>query len=78
MSDFDKPRLRTLNEKNQINQLFQGRNERREGLRDIKGTGITFQIYVLNLQNDSQPFQNVVTIATLIPEEIGRDLIRWK
>ncbi len=78
ISDFEKPRMRTLNERNQINQLFQGRNERREGLRDIRGAGITFQIYVLTLQNDTQSFENIVTMASLIPEEIGEDLIRWK
>jgi len=37
MSSFERKRFRSLNVRNQINQLFQGPNETREGLRDIKG-----------------------------------------
>ena len=77
MSDFDKPRFRSLNERNQIDEYFQGRNETREGLRDIKGNGITFQVYVWNLEGHVGEFKSVVGLATFIPEEISVDLIRW-
>jgi Z1 domain len=78
MSSFEKKRFRSLNKSNQIEQYFQGRNETREGLRDIKGIGITFQIYVLDLEGDAGRFESVVGLATFIPEEIiDIDLIRW-
>lgn len=78
LSTPQNPRVRSLTAKGLINQLFQGRNERSEGLRDLKGTGITFQVYVLNLSdNDEVVARNVPTLATFIPEEMGKELIRW-
>lgn len=77
MSTFENKRFRSLNDKNQITQYFQGRNDRTEGLRDIKGTGITFQLYVFDLEGDAGTFNSVVGLATFIPEEISVDLIRW-
>ncbi len=78
VSDASKPRTRSLNEKKHVTQLFQGRNERSEGLRDLKGPGITFQMYVLNLTKaDRVIASSVPTIATFIPKELGKELIRW-
>ena len=77
MSSFENKRFRSLNDKNQIAQYFQGRNDRTEGLRDIKGTGITFQLYVFDLEGAAGTFDSVVGLATFIPEEISVDLIRW-
>lgn len=75
MSSFENKRFRSLNDKNQIAQYFQGRNDRTEGLRDIKGAGITFQLYVFELEGDAGTFDSVVGLATFIPEEISVDLI---
>lgn len=78
MSSFENKRFRSLNDKNQIAQYFQGRNDRTEGLRGIKGTGITFQLYVFDLEAENgATFDSVVGLATFIPEEISVDLIRW-
>jgi hypothetical protein len=79
MSEFDNARERTLNiENNQINQLFQGRSSNYEGDREILGQGITFQIHILNLLKDDRIIHtNVPAIATHIPEELGREFIRW-
>ncbi len=78
MSDFEKKRFRSLNEKNQISQYFQGRNESREGLRDLKGPGITFQLYIFDLEDVSgRLYSSIVGLATCLPEEIGREFIRW-
>lgn len=74
---FRKKRYRTLNDKNQINQLFQGRNEQREGLRNVKGIGITLQLYIFDLEGESAKFENVPGLAIYIPAEIGREFIRW-
>jgi hypothetical protein len=78
MSCFENKRFRSLNDKNQIAQYFQGRNDRTEGLRDMKGTGITFQLYVFDLEAENgETYNSVVGLATFIPEEISVDLIRW-
>ncbi|HVD99555.1 MAG TPA: Z1 domain-containing protein [Cytophagaceae bacterium] len=77
ISDFDNRRFRSLDHNNQIKQYFQGKNDRSEGLRDIKGPGITFQIYVMDLAGDLGEFNIVPTLATFIPEAISVDLIRW-
>jgi hypothetical protein len=78
MSSFENKRFRSLNDKYQIAQYFQGRNDRTEGLRDMKGTGITFQLYVFDLEAENgETFNSVVGLATFIPEEISVDLIRW-
>lgn len=78
MSDFDNPRERSLSTNNHINQLFQGPSSNYPGDRAIIGTGITFQIHILNLIRENQILYNgVPAIACYIPEEIGRDFIRW-
>ena len=77
MSSFEEPRERNLID-NQINQLFQGPSANYGGDRTVKGTGITFQIHILDLLlNDQKVFSQISTIATYIPEEIGTDIIRW-
>lgn len=77
MSSFENKRFRSLNERNQIAQYFQGANDRTAGLRDVKGTGITFQLYVLDLEGDAKRFESVVGLTTFIPPDISVDLIRW-
>ena len=86
MSDFDKPRERSLvQSSNEINQLFQGRNTKSEGLRDLKGEGITIQLYVLNLfeegtTKDIPIVRNVPIVATYIPELLlpnTQNTIEW-
>jgi hypothetical protein len=78
MSDFDNPRERTIDANNQINQLFQGRSSNYDGDREILGQGITFQIHILNLlKNNKIIYTNVPAFATHVPEELGKELIRW-
>lgn len=74
---FDAPRTRSLLDNNQINQLFQGRSGKKESVRSIRGNGITFQIYILNLKReDSIVYSAVPIIAISIPEEMGKEVIR--
>jgi Z1 domain len=85
ISDFDKKRGRSLRDgKNEINELFQGRNDKSDGIRDLKGNGITFQLYVLDLfedkankQADIPKASDVPVIATFIPQSLSEDMIRW-
>lgn len=77
ISGFETKRFRSLNERNQIAQYFQGPNDRTTGLRDIKGNGITFQLYVFDLEGNVGRFESVVGLATFIPVDIAVDLIRW-
>ncbi len=77
MSSFESKRFRSLNERNQIAQYFQGPNDRTAGLRDVKGNGITFQLYVLDLEGNAGRFDSVVGLTTFIPQDISVDLIRW-
>jgi hypothetical protein len=85
VSDFDQPRKRSLlREKNEVNQLFQGGNDKSEGLRDLKGEGITVQLYVLNLfengtMNTGVPpvVTNVPLVATWIPNLLAQEFIEW-
>jgi hypothetical protein len=60
----------------QVNQLFQGENNKRESHRALKGDGITFQIHILDLKGEDETYLGVPVLATFIPEEIGKDLIR--
>lgn len=79
MSDFENPRERSLTSSNQINQLFQGRSSNYDGDREVRGAGLTFQIHVLNLLRDDRiAFSQVFNIATYVPLEMGRELIRWE
>lgn len=77
MSTFENKRFRSLGDDNQIEQYFQGRNDRQEGLRDIRGNGITFQIYVFDLEKEGASYDSVVGLASYIPIDISEDLIRW-
>ena len=77
MSNFENKRFRSLNDRNQIAQYFQGPNDRTTGLRDVKGNGITFQLYVLDLEGDAGRFDSIVGLTTFIPSDISVDLIRW-
>lgn len=85
VSNFDNKRKRSLvSSKNEIKELFQGRNEKSEGLRDLKGNGITIQLYILDLfeehsdrKEDMPIVQDVPVIATFIPKQLSEDIIRW-
>lgn len=84
LSNFDKKRQRSLLGNNEVKELFQGRNESREGLRDLKGKGISIQLYVLDLfeektdKKETIPVvQSVPVIATHIPKLLSQDIIRW-
>ncbi len=79
MSEFENPRERALNTANNtINQLFQGPSSNYPGDRAIRGVGITFQIHILNLlQNSNIAYSEVPAIGTYIPVELGGELIRW-
>lgn len=79
MSEIGDARERSLNENDYINQLFQGRNANYPGDREILGTGITFQIHILNLLKNSKVVaSDAVVLAAYIPEELGKDIIRWE
>lgn len=78
MSNFSKPRVRTLYDNGEINQLFQGESSNYVGDREIKGSGITFQIHILNLEyEDKIVYTNVTALATFIPEYVSEGIIRW-
>ena len=83
VSDFDNKRKRSL-KSNEVNELFQGRNEKSEGLRDLKGKEISIQLYVLDLfaenadkKEDTPIVKDVPIIATYIPQSLSEDIIRW-
>jgi hypothetical protein len=73
-------RERRLNNNDEIQQLFQGRNPRTgeviyPGDSEIREDGVlTVQIHLLNLKDTT--FVNVPTLAIWIPEHIGKDIIR--
>ncbi|MEN9611284.1 MAG: hypothetical protein RLZZ628_2098 [Bacteroidota bacterium] len=77
-------RLRQLTRKDEIQQLFQGKNPRTgvviyPGDSEIKNlTNLTIQIHNLNLLNKEtgESFQNVYSIAVWIPDEMGKSIIR--
>jgi len=82
ISSFENPRVRGLNKKDQIKQLFQGRNKKSEGMREIKSSsGISIQVHVLNLKSYTTKeviHENIPTVAINTPTSISTDLIRWK
>lgn len=73
-------RIRRLNNNDEIQQLFQGRNPRvgeviYPGDFEIKENNqLTIQIHLLDLRDTE--FDNVPTLAIWIPERIGVDIIR--
>lgn len=77
-------RLRQLTRKDEIQQLFQGKNPRTgvviyPGDAEIKNfTNLTIQIHNLNLLNKEtgELFQNVYSIAVWIPDAMGTSVIR--
>lgn len=78
MSDFDHPRKRSLLENNQVNQLFQGPSANYPGDSAILGEGITVQLHIVSLLQDKTVVHEAVpALAIHIPEEIGKDIIRW-
>ncbi len=77
-------RERQLTKKDEIQQLFQGKNPRTgeviyPGDSEIKDfANLTIQIHNLNLINrdTGEVFENVYTIAVWIPEEMNKSIIR--
>lgn len=77
-------RERQLTKKDEIQQLFQGKNPRTgeviyPGDSEIKDfVNLTIQIHNLNLINreTGEVFENIYTIAVWIPEEINKSIIR--
>lgn len=77
-------RERQLTKKDEIQQLFQGKNPRTgeviyPGDSEIKDfTNLTIQIHNLNLINreTGEVFENVYSIAVWIPEEMNKSIIR--
>jgi hypothetical protein len=77
-------RERQLTKKDEIQQLFQGKNPRTgeviyPGDSEIKDfTKLTIQIHNLNLINrdTGEEFENVYTIAVWIPQEMNKSIIR--
>lgn len=77
-------RERQLTKKDEIQQLFQGRNPRTgeviyPGDSEIRNfTNLTIQIHNLNLieRETGEIFENVYTIAVWIPEEMNKSIIR--
>lgn len=75
---------RQLTRKDEIQQLFQGKNPRTgevvyPGDNDIRNfDNLTIQIHNLNLVNreTGEVFNNVYSIAVWIPEEMGQSIIR--
>ena len=75
-----KRRIRRLNNNDEIQQLFQGRNPRigeiiYPGDSEIKNENIlTIQIHLLDLRDT--PLISVPTLAIWVPDHIGKDVIR--
>jgi hypothetical protein len=72
-----------LDRKDEIQQLFQGRNPRTgtavyPGDSQIKESGIlNIQLHMLDLKDaDNQVYDNVPTLAIWIPDYMGKDIIR--
>ena len=81
----DNSRERRLNQKNEIQQLFQGKNPKTgkviyPGDEKIKDDDkITVQIHKLDIFSSDRKkrlFKDVYTIAVWIPEELGKDFVR--
>ncbi|MDZ7880430.1 MAG: Z1 domain-containing protein [Saprospiraceae bacterium] len=74
---LDKPRERKMKNE-QINELFQGRNDNYLGDREIRAKrGITFQIHVVTLlEGKNAVAEKLPTIAAYLPSELSQDVIR--
>lgn len=81
ISSPDNPRERSLNQKGQISQLFQGRNKLKIGLRDVRYEQyVNVQIYHLNIidKESRNVIQSVVpTLAISLPNDLEKSIISW-
>jgi hypothetical protein len=80
--DSWRARTRSLDRKDEIQQLFQGRNPRTgniiyPGDSYIKENKIlTIQVHMLDLKSAEGDYDNVPTVAIWIPDYMGKDIIR--